>query len=518
MPTRAVVDGSFGPRVAGRLAGALFVACGALVGMTAPILPSPEGVNRPALVALALVAVIAGAIIWELPWDRWRASASLWLVPLAFALMALHNSFAGIEGFRYPVFFFITFAWLGAAHPPRTSLKMLPLAAAAYFGPLLPPSHRTGIALASALYALPVCVLVGEAVSWMAERVRQTTAELDRANHALELARAESQHRANLLATVARASGTIASLRSDEVLRAVADSVIDLGLDVSCFAFFDDDAGVYRLSHARGLTEELAHRSFSAAEGLAPTCRRARETVVVEDYASHPLAAPAIVQAGVQAAVLTPVDVNGEIPAVLIGASVDAGLRANTIESVELLAAQAGRALANASAHEQERRTSQAFAEASVRDELTGIGNRRHAAALLESLMPGDAVLLLDVDRFKDINDTDGHAAGDAVLVTIGAYLRGYLRYEDSAARYGGEEFLVVLRQVATNARQAADRLLEGWRATRPRATISIGVAVHAPEQTPAATLGHADAALYAAKGTGRDRVCEFALEDIPMS
>jgi two-component system cell cycle response regulator len=248
---------------------------------------------------------------------------------------------------------------------------------------------------------------------------------------------------------------------------------------------------------------------------LAPLCRRVGETIVVEDYPSHPLAAPVIVEVGVQAAILTPVEVNGEIPAVLIGASLEARVRTNTVESVELLAAQAGRALANASAHEQERRTSQALAEASVRNELTGIGNRRHAATLLESLMPGDAVLLLDVDRFKEINDTHGHAAGDAVLVTIGAYLRGCLRYEDSAARYGGEEFLVVIRQVPTSARRAADRLLEGWRATFPRATISVGVAVHTPDQTAAATLGHADAALYAAKRTGRDRVCEFALEDV---
>ena len=65
--------------------------------------------------------------------------------------MALHNSFSGIEGFRYPVFFFITFAWLGVAHPPRTSLKFLPLAAAAYLGPLVLQHHRTSIALASAL-------------------------------------------------------------------------------------------------------------------------------------------------------------------------------------------------------------------------------------------------------------------------------------------------------------------------------------------------------------------------------
>ena len=85
------MDGSISPRIAGRLAGALFVSCGALVGMTAPVMPSPPAVNRPALVALALLAVVVGAVIWEMPWDRWSQPTTLWLVPLAFGLIAMHN-------------------------------------------------------------------------------------------------------------------------------------------------------------------------------------------------------------------------------------------------------------------------------------------------------------------------------------------------------------------------------------------------------------------------------------------
>ena len=510
------MDGSISPRIAGRLAGALFVSCGALVGMTAPVMPAPPAANRPALVALALVAVAAGAVIWEMPWDRWSQAATLWLVPPAFGLMALHNYCSGIEGFRYPVFFFVTFAWMGASHPPRTSLKFLPLAAAAYLVPLL-VADGSAEALSSALFALPVCVLVGEAVAWMARRLRQTLTALDLANRALEVAQAESQHRADLLATVARAGGAIASLQSEQVLGAVVDSVLDLGLDAAAFCFFDDHNATYRVGHVRGLPEALALRSFPASEGLAPRCRADGRTLIIEDYPAHDLAIPAIVDAGVRAAVLTPVRMEDAIPAVLIAAAHHPmSLRANTVESVELLAAQAGRALANAQTHEHERRTSQALAAATLRDELTGIGNRRHAAALLESLLPGDAVALLDLDHFKAVNDRDGHAAGDAVLVAMGAYLREQLRYEDSAARYGGEEFLVLLRQVPDRARDTAERLVEGWRTRQPAVTISVGVAVHHPEQSAAATLGHADSALYAAKRTGRDRVCEYALEAVP--
>ena len=214
---------------------------------------------------------------------------------------------------------------------------------------------------------------------------------------------------------------------------------------------------------------------------------------------------------------LTPVRLEDTIPAVLIAAATQpTALRGNTVESVELLAAQAGRALANAQTHEHQRRTSQALAEATLRDDLTGIGNRRHAGALLESLLPGDAVALLDIDHFKAVNDRDGHAAGDAVLEAMGSYLREQLRYEDSAARYGGEEFLVLLRQVSDRAFETAQRLVEGWRLLQPAVTISVGVAVQRAQESSAATLGHADSALYAAKRTGRDRVCEYALEDVP--
>lgn len=507
------MDGSITPRIAGRLAGALFVSCGALVGMTAPVMPAPPAVNRPALVAVALVTVMVGAFMWEMPWDRWSQTATLWLVPVAFTLMALHNYCSGNEGFRYPVFFFVTFAWMGASHPPRTSLKFLPLAAAAYLVPLL-VAHGSAEALSSALFALPVCVLVGEAVAWMARRLHQTMTALDLANRALELAQAESQHRADLLATVARAGGAIASLQREQVLGAVVDSVLDLGLDAAALCFFDDHAATYRVGHLRGLPETLALRALPATEGLAPRCRADGRTIIVEDYPAHDLAIPAIVDAGVRAAVLTPVRIGEAIPAVLIAASFQPmALRANAVESVELLAAQAGRALANAQTHERERRTSQALAEATLRDELTGIGNRRHAAAMLESLLPGDAVALLDIDHFKAVNDRDGHAAGDAVLVEMGAYLREHLRYEDSAARYGGEEFLVLLRQVPDRALESAERLVEGWRTRQPDVTISMGVSVHRTDQSAASTLGRADTALYAAKRTGRDRVCEHTLE-----
>jgi diguanylate cyclase (GGDEF)-like protein len=147
------------------------------------------------------------------------------------------------------------------------------------------------------------------------------------------------------------------------------------------------------------------------------------------------------------------------------------------------------------------------LAVAAVTDDLTGLGNRRHVNTLLDELVPGDALLLLDLDHFKELNDRLGHLAGDDVLAGLGRYLIVSTRDRDAVARYGGEEFLLVLRQPGPKAAAlAAERLLIGWRATTPLVTFSIGIAVHDDHSSPWATLANADAALYHAKSNGRNR------------
>jgi diguanylate cyclase (GGDEF)-like protein len=147
------------------------------------------------------------------------------------------------------------------------------------------------------------------------------------------------------------------------------------------------------------------------------------------------------------------------------------------------------------------------LAVAAVTDDLTGLGNRRHVNTLLDELRAGDALLLLDLDHFKELNDRLGHLAGDEVLADLGRYLIASTRDGDAVARYGGEEFLLVLRQSGPVAAAfAADRLLTGWRTTNPLVTFSIGIAVHDHHDSPWATLAQADTALYHAKSEGRDR------------
>ncbi len=155
--------------------------------------------------------------------------------------------------------------------------------------------------------------------------------------------------------------------------------------------------------------------------------------------------------------------------------------------------------------------------ELAVTDPLTGLRNRRYVRRHLDALLRGSdaAVLLLDVDRFKLINDRYGHAAGDTALREVADRLRTHLRAADVVARYGGEEFMVVLAGAPPEyALAVADRMRGALGATpisvgQAEVTItgSIGVAVAPSGTSTVAIIGAADAALYRAKSGGRDRV-----------
>ncbi len=154
-------------------------------------------------------------------------------------------------------------------------------------------------------------------------------------------------------------------------------------------------------------------------------------------------------------------------------------------------------------------------------DELTGLLNR---TGLLETLADyGDrstryALLYLDLDRFKPVNDTHGHAAGDELLIAVARRLQREVRVGDLVARIGGDEFVVAAPDVdADTAHDLADRLRAaiaepfGTSAGRHSTTTSVGVAMSAPGEEPEAVLRDADAALYEAKSAGRARVEFFS-------
>ena len=146
-----------------------------------------------------------------------------------------------------------------------------------------------------------------------------------------------------------------------------------------------------------------------------------------------------------------------------------------------------------------------------LHDALTGLPNRRQFERDLATLQLGDALLMVDVDHFKRLNDTHGHAGGDAALREVAQLLGGGLRRDDRAYRYGGEEFAVILRGVgAGQLHAAADRLRQAvgreplvcvWEDV----TVSVGAAVMVGG-VPGQVVAQADQALYCAKAGGRNR------------
>jgi diguanylate cyclase (GGDEF)-like protein len=143
---------------------------------------------------------------------------------------------------------------------------------------------------------------------------------------------------------------------------------------------------------------------------------------------------------------------------------------------------------------------------ASRTDELTRLANRRDLEARLARTQVGDTLVMCDLDHFKRLNDTSGHAAGDLVLRDFGHVLLGALRGEDYAARYGGEEFVLVLAE--TDASQSVDvlvRLRRRWAEVHPEITFSAGYATNTGTLSVKDLLESADQAMYAAKASGRD-------------
>jgi diguanylate cyclase len=160
--------------------------------------------------------------------------------------------------------------------------------------------------------------------------------------------------------------------------------------------------------------------------------------------------------------------------------------------------------------------------EMAIHDDLTGFFNRTHLMDLIEtesnrSIRNGSvfSLAMIDIDKFKSINDTYGHQTGDYVLKTFAAVIRSILRKTDFCGRYGGEEFLIVLTQTdlqaakvfAERIRDCVEKSLFPSLGPDSRVTVSIGMAAYKMQENIERTIARADEALYRAKNGGRNRV-----------
>jgi len=457
-------------RVVGRISSALFVLCGALVTVMAPSLPFQAGASRWGLVGIGLTAALTGAVIWFLPWNRWGRPATIWLVPVAMTLVAWHNYFTGYDGFLYGLFFMVIFVWIGLGHPQWWSLACTPFLALAYLGPMAFGGHHPAIAFGSAGYALPACVLTGETVSWVSNRLR-------RAERALR--------------------------SSEERFRSLVEESADV---VVVF----DAAGLVTFVSA-SLHRVLGYRPEDWIGHLPADCvDPADRELLAQRWADIMRSPGTIARADVRVV------------------AADGSWRWCTLVLRNLLADPSIEAVvANFTDITERVQLEVQLRHQAFHDPLTNLANRAlladriaHALARSERNREEVAIILFDLDGFKTVNDSLGHSIGDTLLQKVSERLLANLRSGDTAARLGGDEFAVLVEgtDALSRGRALAERLIAALAIplTLPGREVvlraSFGLAVPDPDHLTTAEelLRNADMAMYRAKAVGKGGMAVF--------
>jgi two-component system cell cycle response regulator len=346
---------------------------------------------------------------------------------------------------------------------------------------------------------------VAVAFNEMTEKLRETIGEL-------------SSSRDQLQRAIRRVGDT---LRSTHDMRQMLDSIVNTAADAVqadaavLWMFTATREGIYP-AITRGVAGGSVE-SMKVGEGIAGhVAERGREVIVPSQTAGPRRVAS---EPELPVLVALPLFSQSRLMGVLVNyrKDPDRPFSSGDVDTMFFLAEQGGVAIENVLLHEDAQRLS-------LTDGLTGVWNRRYfqmqfrqALATASRFERPFSILMLDLDRFKAVNDTHGHQRGDAILVEISQRLSGVLREIDTFARYGGEEFICLLAETAlagaaTTAEKIRDSIKSkpfGGVGDEPLTlTVSIGVASY-PDHGDSfrALVEAADQALYRAKQEGRDRV-----------
>jgi diguanylate cyclase (GGDEF)-like protein len=311
-----------------------------------------------------------------------------------------------------------------------------------------------------------------------------------------------------------------ATLELDRLLGIVVDLAgRRLGEHDLALLLAEEGTGDLVVRGVSGLDAAAIGTRIRPGEGPSGWAAKERETVLVRDTRADPRRPVLAWQHGAEGTILAVPMMHQELCVGVLAffrPTQDAFAPAE-VRLLESVAGQAGIAIENARLHQQMVRLSQT-------DALTGAHNRRSLFARLEleaerceRFEHPMAIALVDVDRFRELNEAAGHAAGDEILREVARRLGGSVRKVDLVARYGGEEFAVLLpRADRAAALAAAEKLrvaiaepaIPHPAAERGHVTVSIGTASWPEDARELGTLiDCADAALYAAKRAGRDAV-----------
>jgi len=468
---REIDAGTLAPRVAA----ATFFGAGLLALLVQAM------VDDVTAVPIAVAATVFGAVTFVLPWHRWSPHAQLAFPGFAFVLFAWGGALALGPMGPYLAMLPLPFVFIGFTQRPGMSTLLGPVAALSL---VVASQFAFNANLAVTLFfALPMSVFVGEALAFAQQR------------------RTRAEHRVERLLDAVRVLARVNDARTGAHL--VASLSADLLGAEAVAVLLADRTGARRFLNrayfghpALATAAPLLVDSLGEQGALPGTATR-----FVVDPARVRALAPA---AGcVRALAILPLPSGDDVPiGVVIAMWTNARRRlpASARQAAELLSEEAGRMF-------QRLRDAAALVHDAETDPLTELANRRTFARALSMLRPGDAVVIVDLDHFKRVNDTYGHEAGDTTLRLLAGCLRDTSRQVDCVARYGGEEFALVLPEAGREgARAMLRRVRDEWNARKPFTTFSAGIAVHRAGVSPHDTLRRADEALYAAKDAGRNR------------
>ncbi|HZG54941.1 GGDEF domain-containing protein [Paenibacillus sp.] len=326
---------------------------------------------------------------------------------------------------------------------------------------------------------------------------------------------AKLYEQSNLLVTELRLINEITkrlnqSLRVSEIFQYACQELIEVfRADFACILELDRKTRTFRVQ-ATNMTEMLSD-IFELDYGFAGLLHRTKEPVIVSDYAANSRVESKLMHStGSRSLIAAPILVNEEVVgAVLVTHSQPSYFTYENYKLLLLLAGHIGLAIMKAQLHAELNRMV-------ITDNLTGLYARRYLDEQVHSMQAKDvrgSLIVVDIDNFKQVNDTYGHQIGDQILKQVSGIVRSCIRDTDIAARWGGEELAIYLPQLTLEqTERVAERIRSRVEAeTDPQVTVSCGIAEwsRSDEKISVESLFYkADMALYSAKHNGKNQYC----------
>lgn len=297
------------------------------------------------------------------------------------------------------------------------------------------------------------------------------------------------------------------SLKSREIFQFTTNELLKIySADYCCLLQLDSESKNFVVKSSN--LDSLIGKNYSIDYGFTGIVYRTKEAIITSDYwHTHPVSSELMEETKARSLIAAPIFVDGEVAGVIIVIHRDANyFTYDNYKLLQVMSSHIGLAVTNATLHAEMRKMV-------ITDNLTNLRVRHYLDEQIhrrQSIDYQGALILVDIDYFKLVNDTHGHQTGDKILIQVASIVKSSIRANDIAARWGGEELAIYLPNISSStAIQIAERIrLRVETETSPKVTVSCGVSEwdSAQEKISVESLFYrADMALYQSKNNGRN-------------